>query len=111
MRQKPPLSLLALAVALLLPLGVFAGGSSNSSSNAGGDSGSGSGLDAETVAGKENTAIFVLRLCVIGFLVAMSGLFSGLTLGLLGLDTNQLLVGENLCFAVFSCPWGAVRAF
>ena len=40
----------------------------------------------------ESSALFVARLAVIVILVSLSGLFSGLTLGLLGLDTNQLLV-------------------
>jgi hypothetical protein len=53
--------------------------------------------------GGESGAAMTGRLAGIVVLVCMSGLFSGLTLGILGLDTNQLLV-SGVWHAVLAPP-------
>ena len=45
----------------------------------------------------------ILQYIAIVVLVALSALFSGLTLGLLGLDTNQLKVRKRSCSAAAPC--------
>jgi hypothetical protein len=93
MRLRAALAALCL-VAAALPLAVAGQGSSNGAglNDASESSSSSSSSSGDGVLAPESTGAAVARFVAIGFLLVMSGLFSGLTLGLLGLDCNQLLV-------------------
>lgn len=83
-----PVAAVVLALALAKPLGALA-----QEAEGGGDGGSSSALE------------LVLQLVVVAVLVAASGLFSGLTLGLLGLDKIGLEIishGDEPRMAAFA---------
>lgn len=79
------LPMVVLALSLAGPLGVLAEDATTEDEDAGGDEGSSSTSVGESA----------LNLVVVVVLVAASGLFSGLTLGLLGLDKIGLEIISN----------------
>jgi len=61
-------------------------------------------LVGQARAESDDVGLQIANFVFILFLVMLSALFSGLTLGLLGLDTNQLRVSNVSTRSLLQCP-------